>query len=99
MSERESGGRPQMPEGESGERPQMPTGESNEMPWMQENGTENNIKVSGETVTVQIPVGTQVTTRLGTVTTFSRLAAGDNIKMLVQEEDGEQVILKIWIVD
>ena len=57
------------------------------------------VKQEEETVTVQIPVGTPVTTRLGTETTFSRLAVGDNIKMLVQEEDGEQVILEVWIVD
>ena len=48
---------------------------------------------------MQIPVGTKVMTRLGTETTFSRLAAGDNIKMLVQENDGQQEILEIWIVD
>ena len=55
--------------------------------------------LTGKSVMVQIPVGTQVTTKLGTVTTFSRLAAGDTIKMLVQEENGERVILEIWIVD
>lgn len=54
---------------------------------------------TGESVMVQIPVGTQVTTKLGTVTTFSRLAAGDTIKMLMQEENGEQVVVEIWIVD
>ena len=79
----------EMPEGfAEGERPQMPGGNRGEKQ-----------EETKETVTVQIPVGTPVTTRLGTETTFSRLAAGDNIKMLVQEEDGEQVILEIWIVD
>ena len=78
-----------MPEGfAEGERPQMPGGNRGEKQ-----------EETKETVTVQISVGTPVTTRLGTETTFSRLAAGDNIKMLVQEEDGEQVILEIWIVD
>lgn len=93
--------RPSMPEGGfSGERPQMPeggfSGERSQMPW--ENQGNNTLKEE-ETVTVQIPVGTKVTTRLGTVTTFSRLAAEDSIKMLVQEEEGKQVILEIWIVD
>jgi len=69
------------------EREMMPRGEKKE-----KKGTE-------KMVTVQIPVGTKVTTRLGAVTTFSRLAAGDNIKMLVQEEAGEQVILELWIVE
>ena len=78
----------EMPEGfQEGERPQMPR------------RGENSFEGEKEAITVEIPVGTQVTTRLGTVTTFSRLAAGDNIKMLVQEEEGEQVILEIWIVD
>lgn len=90
--------RPQMPEGGfSGEMPEgFPGGERPQMPWG--NGEAGNSDEK-ETITVQIPVGTKVTTRLGTETTFSRLAAGDNIKMLVQEEDGEQVILEIWIVD
>lgn len=44
-----------------------------------------------------IPVGTDVVTKLGSVTTFSRLAAGDTIHCLTQQEDGETVILKIWI--
>ncbi len=76
----------EMPEGFDGERPQMPE-------------RDDVVKQEEETVTVQIPVGTPVTTRLGTETTFSRLAVGDNIKMLVQEEDGVQVILEVWIVD
>jgi hypothetical protein len=43
-----------------------------------------------------IPVGTDVVTKLGTTTSFSRLASGDYIRMLMQ--DGED-ILKIWIVN
>ena len=46
-----------------------------------------------------ILVGTEVVTKLGTTTTFSRLANGDNIKMLIQTDDGNDVILKIWITD
>ena len=80
----------EMPQWGEGERPQMPGGERQQ---------EEEMVLKEEKVTVQIPVGTKVTTRLGTETTFSRLAAGDNIKMLVQEENGETVILEIWIVD
>lgn len=52
---------------------------------------------AGVSQTYMIPVGTDVITKLGSVTTFSRLAAGDTIHCLTQEEDGETVILKIWI--
>lgn len=48
---------------------------------------------------LQIPVGTEVITKLGTSTTFSRLANGDVVKLLMQQtQDGEEVI-KIWIVE
>jgi hypothetical protein len=53
-----------------------------------------------ESVTLLIPVGTSVTTKLGTVTTFSRLAAGDLIAMVVEEQsDGSFVIISIEIVE
>lgn len=45
-----------------------------------------------------IPVGTQVETRLGSITTFTRLAAGDKIAMLLAPKDETQEIVKIWIV-
>jgi len=50
-----------------------------------------------EEKTYQIPVGTDVVTRLGSVTTFSRLAAGDVIRCLMEQTEEEEVILKIWI--
>lgn len=74
--------------GFEGDGPQMSFGKN----------TTSSPTAKGEAI-VQIPVGTQVTTRLGTVTTFSRLAAGDNIKMLVQEDGEERSILEVWIVD
>jgi len=105
----EGGPNGEMPEGFEGERPkipeggfkgEMPEGFEGERPKIPEGGFNRESRVKEEkTVTVQIPVGTKVTTRLGTETTFSRLAAGDNIKMLVQENDGQQEILEIWIVD
>lgn len=49
---------------------------------------------------IQIPVGTEVETKLGTVTTFSRLSNGDIIKMLLQKDDtGSSELMKIWIVE
>ena len=47
--------------------------------------------------TAFIPVGTPVTTKLGTVTTFSRLAAGDNVALVTADVDGE--IEAVYIVD
>lgn len=55
---------------------------------------------TGETGQMQIPVGTEVQTKLGTITTFSRLSGGDIIKMLLQRDDvGDKVLMKIWIVE
>lgn len=58
--------------------------------------TYNNVvyEVSDESVTTMIPVGTDVITKLGNVTTFSRLAAGDKVA-LVMEED---VIVAVYII-
>ena len=49
---------------------------------------------------IQIPVGTEVETKLGTITTFSRLSNGDIIKILLQKDDtGSNELMKIWIVE
>ncbi|MDE6364012.1 MAG: hypothetical protein K2O40_10065 [Lachnospiraceae bacterium] len=49
---------------------------------------------------MQIPVGTEVETKLGAVTTFSRLSNGDIIKMLLQSDGmGKKELMKIWIVE
>ena len=53
-----------------------------------------------ESSQLQIPVGTEVITKLGAATTFSRLSNGDTIKMLMQDLGGrEETVLKIWIVE
>lgn len=57
------------------------------------NGNEMTYEQDGETVTTLIPVGTTVTTKLGTTTTFSRLYAGNTIQMIL--EDGEIVSIQI----
>ena len=102
-----------MPQGEapSGEKPsgEAPTGEapngesmdSTEMPAIP-NG-ENSDKAEmggGNTVTTQIPVGVTVHTASGTTTTFSRIAEGDLLKILLEtDEDGNEVIVEIWMVE
>jgi len=55
-------------------------------------------KLTEESATAIIPVGTDVTTRLGTVTTFSRLKAGDYIALVIEEVGGAQVITAVYIV-
>lgn len=48
----------------------------------------------------QIPVGTDVITKLGTTTTFSRLANADVIDVLIQADDnGNETIQKVWITE
>ena len=37
-------------------------------------------------------------TKLGTTTTFARLAAGDVVQMLTEKVGDEDVIIKMWIV-
>ncbi len=63
--------------------------------------TYNNVtyELTDEAVTTIIPVGTDVTTKLGTVTTFSRLAAGDKVALVAEEQDGKQIIVAVYIID
>ncbi len=56
-------------------------------------------ELTEESVTMLIPVGTDVITKLGTVTTFSRLAAGDKVALVVEEQKGEQTIAAVYIID
>lgn len=59
----------------------------------------SNMQSQGESVTVQIPVGTTVHTTTDTTTTFSRLRSGDFIKILLDTDaDGDQVISEIWML-
>jgi len=55
-------------------------------------------ELTQDTGTDMIPVGTTVTTLLGTETTFSRLKAGDYVAIVATIEDGEQVIMAVYIV-
>lgn len=78
---------------------EIDTIEGNEMQAavVEKSGNEYIAAGDGEIKTYLIPVGTDVVTRLGSVTTFSRLAAGDVLHCLTEQADGEEVILKIWI--
>lgn len=59
----------------------------------------NNTSVQGETKTILIPVGVTVHTSTDSEVTFSRLAAGDMIKMIVETNSaGEEVVTEIWML-
>ena len=65
-----------------------------------QNRTMTTYTETEKTGQIQIPVGTDVETKLGTITTFSRLSNGDTIRMLMQKSDnGGEDLLKIWIVE
>ena len=85
-----------MPQEENGDMPGDATSDGTGS-----NGEEapgGNGGMSGESVTTLIPVSTVVHTTAGTETTFQRLAAGDLLKLLiVTSEDGEEVIVEIWM--
>lgn len=85
MSEEEM---PQTSEDKSRERMQGEMPEREKQPG-------NKDEVS-ETAAYRIPVGTNVVTKLGAVTTFSHLEEGDTIAILIEEKSGG--ILKIWMV-
>lgn len=51
-----------------------------------------------EAVTKYIPVGTDVTTKLGTVTTFSRLAAEDYVALVMEKDGDEEIIVAVYII-
>lgn len=56
-------------------------------------------QLTGEEKELRIPVGTTVTTQLGKQTTFSRISAEDMVKVLVEtNDDGEEVVVGVWIV-
>ena len=76
--------------------------EKNSQTEKKESTTENQkiYTITGAEQTMLIPVGTSVTTTMGTVTTFSRLAAGDMVKLLLETNDaGDQVIVGVWMIE
>lgn len=85
----------------SGESPQgMHSENADMMPDMsgQDAGSKTFHSLGKAPVQLTIPVGTDVVTKLGTITTFARLASGDVVQMLMEKDGNDQVIIKIWIV-
>lgn len=99
----------------NGEMPSMPQSENGGDTERKEDSTENktdtegnkkkdsverkSYQVKGEEKSMFIPVGTTVTTQLGKQTTFSRLSAGDIVKLLIETtSEGEEVIVGVWMV-
>ena len=87
----------QMPDNTTGNDDSSSSSDSSDS--SKESTTVTTYNLTGEKAEYMIPVRTSVTTQLGAVTTFSRLAAGDYVKLLVEKDDkGNDVILQIWIV-
>lgn len=104
MGDAPSGEAPSMGEAPSGDTPSgdAPSGDapSGEMPGA-DGSDENsmNFGTSTETITATIPVGVTVHTAADTETTFSRLASGDLLKILLETDtDGNEVIVEIWML-
>ncbi len=95
----------------AGKMPAKDKGEGTNRSGIQKSSTgDNTTNIQGATIMtyaetdvtgqMQIPVGTEVETKLGTITTFSRLSSGDIIKMLLQKDDtGKKALMKIWIIE
>lgn len=89
-------GTPPDMDGSSGGDQTPPDMDSTEMPQGAPGGMSD---MTGETVTTMIPVGVTVHTTSDTTTTFSRLAAGDLLKILVEtDSDGNEIIEEIWML-
>lgn len=56
-------------------------------------------QLTGNEKTMLIPVGTPVTTLLGTTATFSRISSESMVKIVTEKDaDGNEVIVSVWIV-
>ena len=81
---------------QSGQMQMPPDMDSTEMPQGAPGGMSD---MTGETVTTMILVGVTVHTTSDTTTTFSRLASGDLLKILVEtDSDGNEIIEEIWML-
>ncbi len=105
------GGSGSMPEGFSGGSGSMPEGFGGSGLGMMPGGNTSGSAESGmliydgktyrmgsEHVTKYISVGTDVTTKLGTITTFSRLAAEDYVALVMEQDGDEAVIMAVYII-
>lgn len=99
-----NGEMPHMPQGENGgdtERKEASTENKTDTEENKKNDSDErkSYQVKGEEKSMFIPVGTTVTTQLGKQTTFSRLSAGDIVKLLIETtSEGEEVIVGVWMV-
>ena len=55
-------------------------------------------RIGNESITTYIPVGTDVITKLGTITTFSRLAANDYLALVIEKDGDKEVIAAVYII-
>lgn len=56
-------------------------------------------QLTGDEKIMLIPVGTPVTTLLGTTATFSRISSESMVKIVTEKDaDGNEVIVSVWIV-
>ena len=98
------------PEGMTGEAPtdmgNPPEGMTGEAPGQQNgkqggsNKDQSNITTyteTDQTLSVEVPVGTDVITKLGATTTFSYLNVDDKIALSIKKDTN--VITKIWIIE
>ena len=87
-------GRDEIPSrGQQGSNSTAGRGETNQFTY--DNKT---YRIGSESITTYIPVGTNVTTKLGTVTTFSRLAADDYVALVIEKDGDEDVIAAVYII-
>lgn len=107
------GERPSFGEGEMPDMSQMPSRDGEGMPSRGQQSSsfpagrsetnqftyENKTyRIGEESITTYIPVGTDVTTKLGTVTTFSRLAADDYVALVMEKDGDEKIIAAVYII-
>lgn len=99
-----TGQRSENPQGDqTGQRSENPQGDqTGQKPENQQKSQQESAVTYAETTEtgqLLIPVGTEVITKLGTSTTFSRLSNGDIIGMVLQKDgSGNEVVMKIKIV-
>lgn len=96
-----TGQRSENPQGDrTGQRSENPQGDqTGQKPENQQQESAVTYAETTETGQLLIPVGTEVITKLGTSTTFSRLSNGDIIGMVLQKDgSGNEVVMKIKIV-
>lgn len=97
----QAGQRSENPQGDrTGQRSENPQGDqTGQKPENQQQESAVTYAETTETGQLLIPVGTEVITKLGTSTTFSRLSNGDIIGMVLQKDgSGNEVVMKIKIV-